>query len=280
MFSRKVDPNAFTLIELLVVIAIISVLASMLLPALSKARVKSQAIACLNHEKQLAMAAMMYADDNADRFAYNLGSDEIRRRAAQNDFSNWTTPIMSWELESDNTNTVLLTASGLGPYVSRSAKVYRCPADYSLSDVQSSAGWSARVRSLSINAMVGDAGDFTSSGANANNPYYRQFFKTTQVPVPSGIFVFIEEHPDSINDGYFLNRVYRSQWTDLPASYHNGAVNLTFADGHAENHKWQYASTKPAPHPDAAQLPFNVPFAERADFDWLKTRMTVYDDGD
>jgi prepilin-type processing-associated H-X9-DG protein len=127
-----------------------------------------------------------------------------------------------------------------------------------------------------MNAMVGDAGDFTRSGANQNNPNYRQFFKTTQVPKPTQIFVFIEEHPESINDGYFLDRLNRLEWNDLPASYHNGGANVSFADGHAEHHRWNFASTKPAPVPNPHLLPISISPSERADFDWLITRMTLY----
>jgi len=265
----------FTLVELLVVIAIVAILAAMLLPTLSMARQRAHAIACLNHEKQLALANQMYADDFSDRYPYNLGSEEIRARAQTNDFINWTTPVMDWELSSDNTNTVLLTTSGLGQYVSRSANVYRCPSDHVLSDVQARAGWEARVRSISMNAMIGDAGVFTSAGANVNNPYYKQFFKSTQVPKPDRIFVFIEEHPDSINDGYFLNKPNELKWHDLQASYHNGGANLTFADTHTELHKWKLSSTKPAARPDAAQLPQDIAGLERSDFDWLMSRMTL-----
>ena len=126
-----------------------------------------------------------------------------------------------------------------------------------------------------MNAMVGDAGQFSRTGANVNNPDYRQFFKQVQIPQPSQIFVFIEEHPDSINDGYFLNHPDSLRWSDLPASYHRGSVNLTFADGHLESHKWRFASTQPPARPDAAHLPFAVPVAERGDFDWLMQRTSV-----
>ena len=172
------------------------------------------------------------------------------------------------------TNTVLLTEGGLGPYVNRRAAVYHCPSDWVVSDLQAGAGWVARVRSISMNAMVGDAGYYSRTGTNVNNPYYRQFFKSAQIPRPSKIFVFIEEHPDSINDGYFLDKPNIPEWIDLPASYHNGSVNLSFADGHLERHTWVLASTKPVAKPDAARLPFRLR-DQKADFEWLMERMTV-----
>src|SRR5438128_7506278 len=128
-----------------------------------------------------------------------------------------------------------------------------------------------------MNAMIGDVGTFGSAGKNTNNPTYRQFYKTAQVPDPSRIFVFIEEHPDSIYDGYFLNKPDRLEWLHLPASYHDGAANLTFADGHVETHKWLYHSTKPPARADVIQLPLPVPAGEQGDFDWLMWHTSVRD---
>jgi prepilin-type N-terminal cleavage/methylation domain-containing protein/prepilin-type processing-associated H-X9-DG protein len=267
----------FTLIELLVVIAVIAILAALLLPALSSARMKAKALACLNNEKQLALACFLYTDDSNDKLPYNLAANEIRAREANNQYVNWTSPIMDWEESStDNTNTLLVTQGGIGPYTSRTATLYRCPSDNVVSDLQAQAGWTARVRSISMNAMVGDPGAIILQGANTNNPDLKQFFKTTQVPRPAQIFLFIEEHPDSINDGYFLNKPDSGEWYDLPASYHNGAVNLSFTDGHSEMHKWLCASTKPPARPGAAHpLPFMVPPGQRADYDWLMYRTST-----
>jgi prepilin-type processing-associated H-X9-DG protein len=262
-------------VELLVVIAIIAILASLLLPSLAATRNTARAAFCANNLKQLSTAAILYADDSNDRYPYNLGYKQIHQWIGENKIWNWTTPIMSWEDEPDNTNRVLLTAGGIGPYTARTAEIYRCPSDQVVSAIQANLGWQHRVRSISMNAMIGNAGEFSQGGSNLNNPDYVQFFKTTQVPNPANIFVFIEEHPDSINDGYFLNRIYSQKWNDLPASYHSGGANLTFADGHLEIHKWLDPTTKPAARPTAAGLPFGVPYTQSSDFTWLMSRTSV-----
>ncbi|HXG47330.1 MAG TPA: prepilin-type N-terminal cleavage/methylation domain-containing protein [Methylomirabilota bacterium] len=267
--------QAFTLVELLVVIAILGILAGILLPALARGKASGQRTYCLNNLRQVGLALQLYAGDHDDRLPYNMGTDGTRRTVAAGTYLNWVNNVMTWELDPDNTNTALLTQGGLGPFLSRVAGVYRCPADRALSDVQRAAGWSERVRSLSMNAMLGHAGEFLAGGVNTNNPGYVQFFRLTQVPRPADIFAFIEEHPDSINDGYFLNRYGRYEWHDLPASYHEGAANLSFADGHAESHRWLFARTKPPPRPDAANLPLFVPARERDDWRWLLSRTTV-----
>ena len=267
--------RGFTLIELLTVIAMIAVLASLLLPVLAGAKTKGRAVSCLSNERQLMLASLIYVGDFNDALPYNLGTAEIKKLEAQQQFLNWSTPVMSWELDSDNTNTIWLTQGGIGPYASSTAKVYRCPADSVVSDIQAQAGWTARVRSISMNAMVGNAGQFLQSGANVNNPEFYQFLTLGQIPEPARIFVLTEEHPDSINDGYFLNKPESLRWYDLPASYHNGSANLSFADGHVESHKWRFASTTPPSRPDAAHLPFQVPSTERGDYYWLMERTTI-----
>lgn len=276
--TKRTADKAFTLVELLVVIAILAILASLLLPALKEAKAKAVKTHCLNNLRQLTLGCLVYASDAEDSLPYNMGEPEIRQTVARQEYLNWTSSIMSWELDSDNTNTVLLTRGGIGPEVGSEAQVYRCPSDTAVSDLQAGAGWTRRVRSYSMNAMVGDAGEITRSGSNVNNPDYRQFFRLSQIPTPSRIFLLVEEHPDSIRDGYFLNLlnpVGSYEWNDLPASYHNGAANFSYADGHVEPFRWRYGRTKPAPRPDEANLPIRVPENEQEDFLWLKKVTTV-----
>jgi len=266
--------GAFTLVELLVVVAMIAVLAAMLLPAISKAKVRTQGVACLNNNRQLATAWLLYADDHNDRLAYNLGGPN-RTSVAMRTNLNWVNNILNWALHSDNTNTATITEASLAPYANRVASIYRCPSDHALSAIQRQAGWSGRVRSYSMNAMVGDAGELSVTGVNVNNPEYVQFFRLASIPRPANIFVFLDEHPDSINDGYFLNKAEYHEWVDLPASYHNGAATFSFADGHSQLRHWEHARTKKPPHPDAAHLPLYVPSTESADFNWVVSHMSI-----
>jgi len=131
-----------------------------------------------------------------------------------------------------------------------------------------------------MNAMVGDAGKFRTEDGNINNPNYRQFVRLGEFSSASDIFVFIEEHPDSIRDGYFLNHVETNQWVDLPASWHNGSANLSYGDGHVDSHRWLRASTKKPARPLAVSLPLNLTHDDAKDFYWLMKRTTTYQDSD
>jgi hypothetical protein len=265
---------------MLVVIAVIGILAAMLLPTLARAKGRANGIMCLNNVRQLILSWSLYVHDQRDRLPYNLGGDPDRHTMAPFNKLNWVNGVLDWETTSDNTNTAKMLDSSLAPYCYNNAKVYKCPSDHVLSDVQRAAGFRDRVRSYSMNAMVGDAGDLSVSGQNVNNPGYRQFFKLPQISAPANIFVFIDEHPDSINDGYFLvqwptaSDYYQFEWADLPASYHNDSSALSFADGHSELHRW-HGSTLSPPVPDAANLPRYVPTNEKDDFIWLLQRTSV-----
>lgn len=263
------------MIELLVVVAVIALLAGLLLPTLARAKARSVATVCLNQHRQLGLACLLYAGENRDAFPNNFGEAETRQTVAEGRYLNWANNVLNWEVDPHNTNTAWLAAGGLGPYSGGNAAWFRCPADRVTSDLQRAAGWDGRARSISMNAMAGDAGAFIATGGNVNNPYHRQFFRLADVPRPAGIFVFIDEHPDSINDGYFLNKVATYEWTDLPASFHGGAANLTFADGHVETRRWLDASTRRPARPDGAQLPFAVQEPEDHDWHWLMERTTI-----
>ena len=252
--ARRHAHFGFTLIELLVVIAIIAILAAMLLPTLSRTKAKAEAMTCSNNIKQLSLAWALYADDNNDLLVNNHGVPETLTRR-----QTWANNVEDWMASDDNTNLVLLSDSKLGPFANRSTRIYKCPSD------RKPAPNGDRIRSMSMNAMVGNPGELT----NRFNPLYAQFFKKAEFKNPTDTFVFLDEHADTINDGFFVNRLEEYSWGNVPASYHNGAANFSFADGHLESHRWQVASTiQPVRGTRINPIPASPP----TDFDWLKVR--------
>ena len=251
--------RGFTLIELLVVIAVIAILAALLLPALGRSKARAEGITCASNIKQLSVAWQLYADDNGNWLVNNHGVQETLARR-----ENWANNVLDWVDGGDNTNLVYLTDSKLGSYANRSTGIYKCPSD------REPALNGQRIRSMSMNALVGNPGELT----NRFNPAYLQFFKESEMPNPAGIFVFLDEHCDTLNDGFFMNRLDDDAWGNLPGSYHNGAANLSFADGHVESHRWVVGGTIQPPHKNVVRGN-KIPAMPATDFEWLRTRTSI-----
>jgi prepilin-type N-terminal cleavage/methylation domain-containing protein/prepilin-type processing-associated H-X9-DG protein len=229
MTTIRSTSRAFTLIELLVVIAIIGVLAALLLPALSRAKEKGRQIQCVNNLRQLQLAWFAYANDHDNWLPPNRCCDGYKT------WPTWVGGWLDYELNNrDNTNTALLLREwpgSLGPYT-QNATIYKCPSDKSWALI--SGRKENRVRSYALNNWLGRP--FEPPQADRKITLRLIDFLN---PPPAKNFVFIDEHEDSINDGEFaFVSGNLNFFQDLPASRHNGAGTLSFADGHVEARKW------------------------------------------
>ena len=255
------------------VIVVVAMVVGLVLLALTDGKAKGQGALCLSNLRQMARAWVLYADDNSGRLIGNLDGGDAQNPANTN--RTWCAGWLDLANSPANTNTLLLKNSQLGKYVGGDVRVYRCPSDTSVSvhggEVR------PRVRSVSMNGYIGERSAPYTAG-------YYQFKKLSDLRAlsPSKAWVFADEREDSINDGWFIVDMsgYDPRWTasliivNFPASYHNRAGVLSFADGHSELRRWQDGRTTPILKKGQA-LALGQSSPDNKDVEWLQERSTA-----
>lgn len=273
--------QGFTLIELLVVIAIVSILASLLLPAIGQAKAKAWTVGCLNNSRQLLFAWQLYAEDFNGAIP---SAERWRPPGYPSDLPDWHGGgLLSLSVPADPANwnqDTTIKRGALWPYTSRTAGIYRCPADRS-QGINRDRARVPRIRSYSVNNWVGGPG-LGGRWMPRDPEGWRVYLKTIEMqdPGPAMTWVFHDERPDSINNGFFSldmtgypDQPELTRMNDVPGMQHNRAGVFAFADGHTETRRWKDPRTTPPVRKDGA-ITLYMPSPGNADVRWLQERAT------
>lgn len=262
-------PDGFTLIELLVVISIIAILASLLLPALAKAKAQGRRVQCISNERQLAITHQLYSNDALERFPLNGGYDNF---VPQKQETLWVLGG-SHAFKEAFTNRSFLTDPGKASFANylQNPAVYRCPADRSRIGAKGNSP--QRIRNYAMNGYLAPIELFKGTLTKR----YQFFIKTGDLAPagPSLIFLFGDVNPANVcYPAFVINMAGSDSFYHLPSTLHSKAGVLVFADGHVETHKWTDPRTFSEVGDGTILGHFN-PCRGSADLEWLRSHTTV-----
>jgi type II secretory pathway pseudopilin PulG len=275
---RGEKDHGFTLVELLALVVIVSLLAVTILPGFAMARSDNRSLQCLNNLRQSTAAWRMFAEDNRDALVASQGvSGRVNWMTGWLDFN--PTNQSNWNPEVD------IVKSPLWPYCGRSTNLFSCPSDPTRVQalVDGELRRVPRVRTISMSQVFGQ-GEWLNKTQSFNQTVWRTYAKAGEIVAPTRTFVFLDEHPDSVNDAAFANACTGAQPNDppssatiidWPANHHRlGACGISFADGRAEIHEWLGATIRRAPY--GSGIFINFPATDSAvDMQWLAANTTV-----